>query len=53
VPVRHTDDHLPLAREGRELSEVANAEHRIGMPDTHARNRIGVVRSLFEQDGKI
>jgi len=53
VPVRHTADHLPqvrgsLAREDRGLSEVADAEHSIRLPDTNARNRIGAVVALFK-----
>ena len=53
VPVRHTADHLPqvrgsLAREDRGLSEVADAEHRVGKPDTNAGDRIGAVVALFK-----
>ena len=57
VPVRHTADHLPrvrcpLARKGRGLNEVANAENRIGMSDTNARNRIGATIALFIREAK-
>jgi len=52
-PVRDTANHLPrvrgpFTREGRGLSEVADAEHRMGMPDANARNRIGAAVALFK-----
>ena len=57
-PVRDTANHLPrvrgpFTREGRGLSEVADAEHHMGMPDANARNRIGAAVALFKSEVKI